>query len=155
MKMLIPVDGTPECEMAIPTAQQMAGALDAEIYLVQVVEVGDAISPVRFDSEAFRVMQEAEKYLGELASRFKLPAERTHRIVGRGHDTAKEIITIAQGKDVDLIVMATHCKGLVQQLARGSVYQGVLRSKACPVLSIPLPSQSGRRGRRTAVAVRE
>ena len=155
MRILIPVDGTPECETAIPKAQQMAGALEAEIYLVRVVEVGDDISPVRFDSEAFRVMQEAERYLGELASRFKLPAERTRRIVGRGHDTAKEIITIAQGKGIDLIVMATHCKGLLQRLTRGSVYHGVLRSQACPVLSVPLPAQSGRRGRRTAVALRE
>ncbi|MGB6836359.1 MAG: universal stress protein [Dehalococcoidia bacterium] len=155
MRILIPVDGTSECETAIPTAQQMASALDAEIYLVRVVEAGDAISPVRFDSEAFRVMQEAERYLGELASRFKLSAERTRRIVGRGQDTSKEIISIAQGKGIDLIVMATHCKGLLERLTRGSVYHGVLRSQACPVLGVPLPAQSGRRGRRTAAALRK
>jgi nucleotide-binding universal stress UspA family protein len=155
MKILIPVDGTPECETAIPKAQQMAGGLDAEIYLVRVVEVADAISPVRYDSDTFRIMQEAERYLGELAARFKLPADRTRRIVGRGDDTAKEIITIVQGKAIDLIVMATHCKGLLQRLTRGSVYHGVLRSQACPVLSIPLPAHGDRRGRRTAAAVRE
>jgi nucleotide-binding universal stress UspA family protein len=141
MKILIPVDGTPECEMAVPTARQMAGALDAEIYLVRVVEVLDAFSPVRFDPGILRMMEDAARYLHDLASRFELPADRTRRVVGRGDDAAKEIVTIAELKDIDLIIMASRHKGWLRRLARGCIYCDVLDSDACPVLCVPEPAQ--------------
>ena len=140
MRILIPVDGTPECETPIPMAQQLASELDAEIYLVRVVEVLDAFSSLRFDPDILRMMEDAARYLRELVSRFELPADRTRRLVGRGDDAAKEIITIAEAKGIDLIIMASHCKGRLQRLAQGSVYQGVLGSRVCPVLGVPLPA---------------
>lgn len=140
MRVLIPVDGTPECETPIPMAQQLASELDAEIYLVRVVEVMDAFSSLRFDPDILRMMEDAARYLRDLAARFELPADRTRRLVGRGEDAAKEIITIAEAKGIDLIFMASRHKGWLQRLARGCVYCDVLDSEAYPVMGVPLPA---------------
>lgn len=141
MRILIPVDGTPECETPIPMAQQLASELDAEIYLVRVVEVLDAFSSLRFDPDILRMMEDAARYLRDLASRFELPADRTRRLVGRGDDPAKEIITIAEAKGIDLIFMASRHKGWLQRLARGCVYCDVLDSEAYPVMGVPLAAR--------------
>jgi nucleotide-binding universal stress UspA family protein len=154
MRILIPMDGTQECEISIPLAQKLAGAFDAQICLARVVEVRNALSPVRFDPDTVRKMEEAERYLSEMASRFGLAPDHTRRVVSRSDDAAKEIISIAEREDIDLIVMATHCKGLLQRLTRGSVYQGVLQSKSCPVIGVPLPEHSAGRGEHAGVATR-
>jgi nucleotide-binding universal stress UspA family protein len=141
MRILIPVDGTDECESPIPVAEQLANALDAEIYLVRVVEVMDAFSPLRFDPDILQMMEDAARYLSALVSRFELPKDRTKCLVGRGDDAAKEIITIAEVKGIDLIIMGSRHKGWLQRLARGCVYCDVLDSEACPVLCLPAPAQ--------------
>ena len=152
MRILIPVDGRPECEMPIPIAQQLASAADAEIYLVRVVEVIDAFSPLRLDLDILRMMADAARYLRELTSRFELPADRTRCLVGRSDNAAKEIITVAQKNDIDLILMSSHCKGWLRQLTRGSVCSQVVRSRVCPVLSMPLPPAHLRHQRRGVLA---
>jgi nucleotide-binding universal stress UspA family protein len=154
MRILIPVDGTPECEASIPLAQKLASVLDSQVYLARVVEVRNALSPVRFDPDTVRKMEDAERYLGELASRFELAPDRTRRLVIQSDDAAKEIISIAEREGVDLIIMASHCRGLMQRLTQSSVYQGVLSAKVCPVLSVPLRTQSAGRRQHAGVATR-
>lgn len=154
MKILIPVDGSEECEASIPVAQKLANAVDAHIYLLRVVEVRDAFSPVRFDPDTLRMMEDAAKYLSGLVSRFELPKGRTTYLVGRSDDAAKEIIGMVEREGIDLIIMASHCKGVLQQLTRGSVYYGVLTSKACPVLGVPLHTRKPAARRRTRDEVR-
>jgi nucleotide-binding universal stress UspA family protein len=154
MRILIPVDGTPECEAPIPFARRVANEVEADMYLVRVVEVRNAVSPARIEPRTVQMMQDAEKYLGELASRFELPADHTRRVVSQSKDVAKEISKIAERESIDLIVMASHCKGWLQRLTKGSVYHGVLTSQACPVLSVPVPAQGAERGERAAPALR-
>lgn len=136
MRILIPVDGRPECEMAIPLAQQLARGLDAETYLVRVVEVMDAFSPLRFEPDILRMGDDAARYLDDLVSRYKLAADRTRRVVSRSDNAAKEIITIARENSIDLIIMTSHCKGWLRRLTRGSVCGEVVRSRVCTVLSV-------------------
>jgi nucleotide-binding universal stress UspA family protein len=154
MRILIPVDGTPECEAPIPFARRVANEVEADMYLVRVVEVRNAVSPARIEPGTVQMMQDAEKYLGELASRFELPADHTRRVVSQSKDVAKEISKIAEREGIDLIVMASHCKGWLQRLTKGSVYHGVLTSQACPVLSVPVPAQGAERAERAAPALR-
>jgi len=151
MRILVPVEGTPECEISIPLAQQLASELDAEICLVRVVVWIDALSGLKFDPDILRMMDDAARYLAEVESRFELPADRTRRLVSWSDNAAKEIVTIAENEDIDLIIMATHCKGWLQRLAQGSVYRDVVRSQVCPVLCAPLPhAQASRRHRAMA-----
>jgi nucleotide-binding universal stress UspA family protein len=137
MRILIPVDGRPECEKSIPVAQQLASTVDAEFCLVRVIEVMDAFSPLRFDPDIRRMLEDAARYLDDLVARYELPADRTQCLVGRNDNAAKEIITIAQNNSIDLIVMSSHCKGWLRRLTRGSVCREVVISMVCPVVSMP------------------
>ncbi|UCH87619.1 MAG: universal stress protein [Dehalococcoidia bacterium] len=119
----------------------MSTELDAEIYLARVVVWIEAFSGLRFDPDILRMMEDAKRYLGELASRFDLPVDRTVPIVRYGDNTAKQIITVAEDEDIDLIIMGGRCKSWLQRLAKGSVYWGVVRSRVCPVCVVPFPER--------------
>jgi nucleotide-binding universal stress UspA family protein len=86
------------------------------------------------------MMDDAMGYLSELTSRFELPEDRTRRVVREALNAATEISTFAEIEGMDLIIMASHCRGWLGRLTQGSVCSEVIRSKVCPVLSVPLPT---------------
>jgi len=137
MRILVPINGTPECETSIPLAQQLADAPDAEIYLVRVVVWIDAFSGLRVDPDILQAMNDAARYLADVASRFKLPADRTRCLVSWSANAAKEIISIAEKEGIDLTIMSCRRKSWLRYLMRGCVYCDVVRSHSCPVLCVP------------------
>jgi len=145
MRILIPVNGTPECETAIPLAQQLADEVDADICLVRVVVVIDAFSGLRFDPDVLRMMDDAARYLVDLVSRYELSADRTRPLVSWSDSASKEIIAIAEKEDTDLIIMSCRRKGWLRWLLRGCVYCDVVRSHVCPVLCVPPDGQASPR----------
>lgn len=148
MRILIPLDGTRECEKPIPLAQQLADAADAEICLMRVIEVPGGVSPLRSGHDIVRMMDDAARYLSELTSRFELPEDRTRHVIREALNAASEIITFAEIEGIDLIIMVSHCRGWLGRLTQGSVCSEVIRSRGCPVLCVPLPrAQAGRRQR--------
>ena len=138
MRILIPLDGTPECEEPMPLAQQLASAMAAEVYLLRVVEVKGGLSPFRSDPDMVRMMDDAASYLSDLTSRFELPADRTRRVVREALNAATEIVTFAEIEGIDLIIMASHRRSWLGRLTQGSVCNEVVRSRICPVLCVPL-----------------
>ena len=154
MQILIPLDGRPECEISIPLARQLATAFDAEIYLLRVIEVPGGLSPFRSGHDITRMMDDAVRYLSELTSRFELPEDRTRRVVREGLNAASEIITFAEIEGMDLIIMASHCRGWLGRLTQGNVCSEVMRSRVCPVLCVPLPRAQAGRQRRGVLARR-
>jgi nucleotide-binding universal stress UspA family protein len=152
MRVLVPVNGTRECEIPIALARQLAGAVGAEVYLVRVIEWIDAFSGLRFDPDILRMMDDAARYLVELASRLGLPEDRTQPLVSWSDNAAKEIITIAEKEGIDLIIMASRRKGWLQRLVQGnSLCSHLVRSQVCPVLCVPLaPAQVAHRDPATA-----
>jgi len=137
MRILVPINGTPECEISIPLAQQLADAADAEICLMRVVVVIDAFSGLRFDPDVLQMMDDAARYLSDVVSRFDLPADCTRSLIGWSDNAAKEIIATAENEDIDLIIMSCRRKGWLRWLLRGCVYCDVVRSHVCPVLCVP------------------
>ena len=119
----------------------MSSELDGEIYLVRVVVWIEAFSGLRFDPDILRMIEDAKSYLGELASRFDLPADRTVTLVRYGDNTAKQIITVAEDEDIDLVIVGSRCKSWLRRLGKGSVYWGVVRSRVCPVCVVPFPER--------------
>jgi nucleotide-binding universal stress UspA family protein len=51
-------------------------------------------------------------------------------------DPAEEILKVAQGEGVDMIVMGTHGATGLTRLLMGSVAEHVLRKAPCPVLTV-------------------
>ena len=50
---------------------------------------------------------------------------------------SKEIVRYAKERDIDLIVMGTHGRGLLAHAVMGSVTEKVVRNAPCPVLTLP------------------
>jgi nucleotide-binding universal stress UspA family protein len=142
MRILVPLDGTSESESSVRVAKRLADGIDSEIYLLHVVEVVDAFSPLRYDPDIVGMMERAGTYLSELASRHELPPDRTRRLVELSDNVAKQIGIVAESTAIDLIIMAAHRKSWLRRLAQGSVYRQVLASDVCPVLGIPLPMRT-------------
>ena len=49
---------------------------------------------------------------------------------------ALEIVEYAKSSDIDLVIMGTHGRGLLQHLLMGSVAERVVRWGPCPVLTV-------------------
>ena len=73
--------------------------------------------------------------------RERIPQEiKSCVLVGKG-DPANEIVRIAEGERVNLIVIATHGMKGWRQVAFGSVAERVVRQSSCPVLTVRSPRE--------------
>jgi universal stress protein A len=71
----------------------------------------------------------------------RIPKEIVARpFIGHG-DAGYEIVRIARDERADLIVIATHGLTGWRHLIFGSVAERVVRSAACPVLTVRAPRQ--------------
>jgi len=148
MRIMVPIDGTTECEEAVPLAARLAEGFGADVYLVRVVEAIDAFSPLRPEPEIATMVREARAYLHDLVYRWELPAEQTQCLVDHTDNVAKDLIELAKTHEVDLVVMATHGRKGVARWAQGNVCDEIIRSKVCPVVVIPATPVQEEGGRR-------
>jgi nucleotide-binding universal stress UspA family protein len=142
-KIMVPLDGSPLAERALPYAEVLARRSGAALVLMRAVEAN--VLPGR-DTAASRhhVVREAEAYLDDLVSRLD-PAQtlRAARGVG-GVETAVYYGTPQQGiveeiqlRGADLVVMSTHGRSGLSRLLMGSVADHVLRQAPVPVMLVP------------------
>lgn len=133
LRVLVPLDGSPEAEAALPLAAPFFRARPARLTLFRVVARDE---PSRA----------AEAYLARVAD-----ALRPHGVVaetgvewGRADE---EILWRARTGHFHMIAMSTHGRGGVRRLFGGSVAEEVLRRAEIPVLMTRpgLPRPQGRR----------
>lgn len=139
-RILIPSDGSNFAEQALLYARAIAGA-DAEYVLVQVVPEADPI----FGLLGKRLLtHEQVQHAMVEGARKGLERARTEWIKDCPHvsievvegDYAGEILAVAERRQVDLIVMATHGRGALDRLVIGSVADRVARTSPIPVMLI-------------------
>ncbi len=126
------LDGSAATEQVIVTTTRMARALDADVHLVHVVDIGasgsgGAASAMEAMREGQTLLEDTKARLsGELASRI---------IVHLAFDTpSRYVIQLARDLGADLIVVGTHRKGVLDRLFLGSVSEAVVRGAPCPTL---------------------
>jgi nucleotide-binding universal stress UspA family protein len=139
---LVPLDGSPLAEQALPHAVEIARAFGARLTLFSVVESYQlypqpgVIGPVL--SVQFNIDEETSKtseYLRGLAD--KLRADGIDVVVEvRQGDPAAEICDYAKSIGADLIVMSTHGRSGIRRWVYGSVADRILRSANVPVLLV-------------------
>ena len=152
-RVLVPLDGSERAEGILPLIEQMAGPLDAEFILLQVVEPlspAEAIASAGFVSpDAFALREtEAKQYLSRVERRLSKKGLRARIHVALGIP-AEEILAAARTTGADLIAIATHARSALGRLVFGSVAETVLRASSIPVLMIrmtaaPHESRPGR-----------
>lgn len=143
-RILVPTDFSAPSDAALAMAKELAARFGASLHLVHVLEDPYAVAAYSADAaigylpagtrEAWQT--EAENRLNALLT----PAERTQFKVTTtvlfSGSTAQAIVELAQGNDIDLIVMGTHGRGGFAHLLLGSVAERVVRTAACPVLTV-------------------
>jgi nucleotide-binding universal stress UspA family protein len=131
-KILLPLDGSSCSEAAIAVAKDLASSLGASIVLVTIGNLPETSTMAR----------EEEGELNDLLKR--LAAEHdlgSNMKVDMGGDPVQGILRIAEEEGVDLIVMATHGRSGLSDLAQGSVAREIIRDGRLPVLLVR-PKQS-------------
>ncbi len=138
--LLVPLDGSTFSEHALPMAAAIARRANAVLHVVRVHEPlvsvgGDA--PLAFSAETERrINDEEQSYLAAVANRLSALSSlsvTTHLEEGLIVDG---IMTQAQGRGADLIVMTTHGRGPVTRFWLGSVTDELVRRAAQPILLV-------------------
>jgi nucleotide-binding universal stress UspA family protein len=137
---LVPLDGSPLAEQALPYAQALL-APGAELTLLEVVEEPESIHgmsgrllvPIEdlqrmLERQAHADLEKAKSTLGSES----LPVQLE---VTRG-DPAEEILRVAGERQVELIAMTTHGRGALGRWVFGSVADRVARTSPVPVLLV-------------------
>lgn len=143
-RILVPTDGSPESERAIPVAQQIAAAHGAEVLLAQVVQ-HPQLSDEDFQSaELYQQLLDtltstAQANLAILAARFKSSGVRVAQSLLFG-SPAFVLMGIEETQHPDLVVMSTHGRTGLARFALGSVADRLVREGTTPVLVVRQPA---------------
>lgn len=132
-RILVPLDGSPLAESALPTAVDLARSSGAELLLLRAAEAHTF--PGGDPTEAqVKVVREAEAYLEEVKKRVEgSNGVRATTSVWYG-TPADAIAEAARFNHADMIAMTTHGRSGLGRMLLGSVAESVIRSTATPIL---------------------
>lgn len=135
---LVPLDGSPLAEAALPEAVEMAESSGAELLLLRAAQVHSLPGVDPTDAQV-KVVQEAEEYLAGVADRLAdLGFKSVDCSVWYG-PAPYAIVAAARLYKVDLIVMTTHGRSGLGRMILGSVAESVLRGTTTPILLLRAP----------------
>jgi len=133
-RVLVPLDGSPCAEVALPFVEKLAADLKASIALLRVVYAHTFPGVDPTDAEV-KVVREAEDYLRGIEEQFKTKGFQVDAHVRYGND-AEEILEHAAQKDIGFIAMTTHGRSGVKRWLLGSVAEKILRHSPKPVFLV-------------------
>jgi nucleotide-binding universal stress UspA family protein len=123
-KILVPIDGSDLAELALPYAEELAGAFNSELILLYVSEPAD--------DEHLHMHQ---LYLEKLAGQMKKRLKKVSPLVISGKP-AGEIVKYTKKNDIRLIVMASHRSSGIIPWATGGIADKVIDATGVPLLLI-------------------
>ncbi|MGD9100842.1 MAG: universal stress protein [Anaerolineae bacterium] len=140
-QILVPLDGSPLAEQALPYATMLAQKLPAELVLLRAVSLPTDIreildqNGVLVDAPLKQLHAEAYDYLRQVVGQLEEAGLRVHPVV-RHEPAAEAIVDYAENADVQQIVMATHGYSGVSRWAHGSVAERVLQLARVPLFLV-------------------
>jgi nucleotide-binding universal stress UspA family protein len=140
---MVPLDGSPFGEHALPLALSIARRAGAEVELIHVCTPaipsafsGGLLIPVPIEPPPEQSRERAHAYLDQLADflsdRWDVPV----RTVVREGLAAQTLYDYAVASGADLVVMTTHGYGSISRVWMGSVADKLMRRLPMPVLLI-------------------
>lgn len=124
---LIPLDGSPLSEKVLAPARPLIDALEANVVLLRAVPARGTQPDVELEAD------EAGAAMQRLQERLSREGVHCQARVARG-EAAEQILAFARALRPDYLAMATHGRGGVSRLVRGSTAERVVRSAHVPVL---------------------
>jgi nucleotide-binding universal stress UspA family protein len=131
---LVPLDGSPVGEAAMPFAVALASRSGAKLTLVRTVHAS-ALTPDR-DAAQLRAVSEAEMYLHLRAGELRVQGFQVDTGVPYGTTAADWIVEEVGLRHADMIVMGTHDRVGPDRWLHGSVAEAVVSRAAVPVMLI-------------------
>lgn len=138
-KILVPLDGTPQAEEALPYAEALARSDDAELIILRIP---DAPAPEFLAGDpglAHKILNEAgveaQRYVNKTLNTLVTEHVKVSGItrIGPVPDT---IIAVAEETHADMIAMYTHGYTGIKRWLMGSVADEVIRHTHIPVMLI-------------------
>lgn len=136
-KIVWATDGSELASRSLPFARDLAREPGAELLVLHVDQllVGRAAGTSALADEGDvrrRISSQVDELKAEgIDARFVVVRESTIAV-------GSEIARVAEAEDADLVVIATHGRGLVGTLLHGSVAKKLLHGVTCPVLVVPV-----------------
>lgn len=127
---LVPLDGGPLSEAAVPGAHQLAKLFGSELVLLHVLEEKPGAYPIAALSEK---PGKAEAMLARVAA--GLEGVRVRTVLARG-SPAFAILRAVEQEKADLVAMATHGRSRLSRWAFGSVAEQVLHHVHRPLFVV-------------------
>jgi nucleotide-binding universal stress UspA family protein len=149
-RLLVPLDGSAEAELALPHAVSHARAYGASLLLIRVVPAAAAATPVTVelplegglpalgaltDDAANPDVIGAAIYLEDVAGRIRAAGVEVEAVVREGA-AATTILTEAESGGADLLLIATEVRAGLARLVLGDVADELLRRAPCPIFYV-------------------
>jgi nucleotide-binding universal stress UspA family protein len=141
-RILVPLDGSPLAECALPHAAAIAQAFDSELRLLRVLPAERRAARGYVDSAEWRLRRsEATAYLQPLLARLQQQGLTVEGALAEGN-IEEEIIESARRQQVDLIVLSTHGHNGASQFGLGGTAAKVISAAGVSVLVVRAGSAS-------------
>jgi nucleotide-binding universal stress UspA family protein len=135
-RLLVPLDGSPFAEQALPLAQVLGLAHGSQLTLLSVRQEGEYGRGLPLMQDGLNGdLSEYEHYLEQVVARLGSVGVRTNPLVVEGK-IADQINVIAAQQGADALVMSTHGRSRVSRMLLGSVASEVLQRSTRPLLLV-------------------
>jgi nucleotide-binding universal stress UspA family protein len=138
---LVPLDGSELAEHALPMAMLLADRAGAEVILTHIVTPLDDLLGDAGENLLALASERARAYLHEVSQRLVQPGVTLHTDVHVG-SAVEGILTAAEARRADLIVMSTHGRGGLGRWVYGSVADHIARAASVPVLLVRVDART-------------
>jgi nucleotide-binding universal stress UspA family protein len=140
-KILCPIDHSDGSKEALKYAVSFAMKNEAKLYLLHVIDIrsfDESIDTMAAQIPNDETIKQLKTKLLECVPEEIRSDMQIEALVVQGIPFA-EIISIAKGNNVDMIVMGTHGRTGIAHIMIGSVSEKVVRKAHCPVLTVRQP----------------
>jgi nucleotide-binding universal stress UspA family protein len=149
-RILVPLDGSPVAERALPAALTLAEKFESQIILLQVLDIPVPTPPTSHPEVTIgwvrearqHAYREAESYLETVQGELDQQGVKTRTLL-RDTAPAEDILDVAGAENIDLIIMSSHGRGGLARWTFGSVAEKIVHHSPCPVLLIRQRPEAG------------
>ncbi|HEU5349781.1 MAG TPA: universal stress protein [Ktedonobacterales bacterium] len=141
-QVIVPLDGSPLAEKALPLALRLSRRYDRSLLLLrvippaQIVAAGPETYPLVRESHD-QDIREAHEYLSKLRERLERTENVPVQTMFSQGVPADVILALTESKPESVLVMSTHGRTGLARLLMGSVTLAVARKASVPLLIVP------------------
>jgi manganese transport protein len=135
-KILVPLENSESDATILDHVEQLARAHSSSLIFVHVADGFAARYQDALNLDESEEIRADRVYLEGIRARFAEAGFDVRAILEAGDPTSR-LVALAEEEECDLIAMATHRHGMVQDVLRGSVAYAVRHKTKIPVLLVP------------------